>query len=127
MNVTDTTTTTSTRLDPKDPLPSARAFVEAKHTQKGVLTLGYYKGVFYEDIDNASGSQVRNIDTVRAWLYDFLEAAQTRDSKPFPTNRATVSNVLDALKAVCLLSKRPVARSNGRYVLAAHHRDSREW
>lgn len=87
-------------LDPKDPMPSARLFVQRDHTVDGVLALRHQSEVFfrydgvYRDWPEAD---------VRAALYRFLEQAKRPTDKallPFQPNRSKVENVLDALRGV---------------------------
>lgn len=99
-------------LDPADPLPSARAFIDASHTAHGVMALRCQNGLFYAYIPQAGAYQERDEAAIRADLYGLLEPAQRwTDAKPpaapslvaFKPNKAKVENVLDALKAVCNL------------------------
>lgn len=96
-------------LDPADPLPSARLFVQQFHMADGVLALRHQGGLFYRH----QGARYREIDesSIRAGLYEWLALAKcTQVSKhgedrsvPFKPNTSKVSNVLDALRAVCNL------------------------
>jgi putative DNA primase/helicase len=87
-------------LDPKDPMPSARLFVQREHTVGGVLALRHQSEVFfrydgiYRDWPEAD---------VKAALYRFLEPAKRPTDKallPFQPNRSKVENVLDALRGI---------------------------
>jgi len=93
-------------LDPSDPMPSARRFVEQFHTIDDFLGLRHQGGVFYQyrttayhEVDEAA---------VRARLYHWLEGAQAQGGPFKPTDRK-VDNVLDSLRAVCNLPKSSVA------------------
>jgi hypothetical protein len=94
-------------LDPADPLPSARAFVERFHTIGRYLALRHQGGVFFEHCRDSGAYRERDEAAVRAGLYRFLEPAQTRDPKgkllAFQPTKSKVENVLDALRAVCNL------------------------
>jgi putative DNA primase/helicase len=87
-------------LDPQDPMPSARAFVQLLHHRDDTLTLRHYAGSFYRH-----ERAYREVDeaTVRADLWSFLEGAKTQTDKgvqPFKPTKAKLENVLDALRAV---------------------------
>jgi putative DNA primase/helicase len=90
-------------LDPNDPLPSARAFVAARHTVDDILTLRRQASVFYEYQTAVAAYHERADDSVRADLYTFLERAKTQGEDgllSFRPTKAKVSNVADALYAV---------------------------
>ena len=98
-------------LDPGDPLPSARQFLERKYTRHDERTLHHHAGVFYgwngncyPEADNAA---------IRAELYQFLEGAVrlkgTGEQQPFKPTQLKVSNVLDALKAAANIPKNVTA------------------
>jgi putative DNA primase/helicase len=93
-------------LDPADPVPSARAFVDRTHREDGVLALRHQDGTFYAYQRALSAYVERDEASVRANLYAFLESAQ-RIGKPAPTpfqpTKRKVEDVLDALRAVCNL------------------------
>src|SRR5215831_17803041 len=93
-------------LSPSDPMPTARAFVRARHSLGDVRTLHYWRGGFYA----WTGSRYADLDveTVRAELWNFLEAAftwsdKTKKAEPFRPSSRKVSDALDALRAVCNL------------------------
>jgi hypothetical protein len=98
-------------LDPTDPLPSARAFLEDAHLVDGVLSLRHQCGVFYRYASAAY--REHDESAVRAALYGFLESARRRSESegddgapalvPFKPTKAKAENVLDALRAVCNL------------------------
>lgn len=92
-------------LDPRDPLPSARAFVARDYTRDGLRILHHHRGAFhawtgaaYAEADGAA---------IRAALYRYLEGAdRMRDGQrvPFMPNATRVNDMLDALRAVTNLS-----------------------
>jgi putative DNA primase/helicase len=92
-------------FDPRDPLPTARSFLELLHTEKGERTLHHHGGVFY----SWSGKHypVVDEDGIRAIAYTFLEGALRRDRQgklvPFAPTRAKVGDFLDALRAAANL------------------------
>ena len=91
-------------LDPGNPLPSARAFIERNYTDYGHRTLVHHAGQFF----GWSGAHYPVVEDaeIRAGLYSFLEAAVRVIEKklvPFKPNTAKVNNVLDALRAAANL------------------------
>ena len=92
----------SLELDPAEPLPAARIFIERHYTTDKIRTLHHHAGSFYE----WDGSSYRLADTqsLRGKIYVFLETASRRTSRgnliPFGPNMARVSNVVDAIQAV---------------------------
>ena len=94
-------------LNPGDPLPSARAFLDVHYTQDDVRTLHYHAGVFYA----WDGRCYPEADTatIRAELYRFLDVAVRLDGQrkqhPFRPTSTKVTNVGDALKAETNLPK----------------------
>ena len=85
-------------LDPRDPLPSAREFVDIHYHDHGQRLLHHHRGVFREWCGGAW--PVADDAAVRAALWKFLETAQKPNDKPFQPNRARVGDALDALRAV---------------------------
>jgi P4 family phage/plasmid primase-like protien len=94
-------------LDPANPMRSARAMAQAKYiTEHGRIlhrhrsTFWWWTGSYYQLIDD---------ETLRADIWQYLENAHTRskDGKltAFKPTRDRVSNVLEALTAVCQLEK----------------------
>lgn len=95
-------------LDPSDPLPSARRFVDIFHTSLNGITLRHQAGVFYKHEDSA----YHKVDeaSIRAQIYSWLENAQAYQVKkhaskkpelaPFKPTIPKVANVMDALRAV---------------------------
>jgi hypothetical protein len=65
-------------LNPQDPLPSARLFLEQRHTIDGILTLRHQGGVFYAYADDAGAYYERDEPAVRSAVYGFLEPAKRR-------------------------------------------------
>jgi putative DNA primase/helicase len=92
-------------LDPADPLPSARLFIERHYTTAGLRTLQHHAGAFYAW--NGRCYEPTDIQSIRSKLYSFLDAAKRRDKKgnlvPFKPTMTRVSNVVDAIHAVANL------------------------
>ena len=89
-------------LDPSDPLPSARAFIERAYTVGGVLALRHQSGVFYRFVPSVSGYIECDEGTLRSELYQFLEpAVRPEKQAAFKPTKSRVENVLDALRAIC--------------------------
>ena len=89
-------------LDQADPMRSARAIIATRHTDgDGLRTLHRHRGTFWQ----YAGSHYRlaDVETLRAHIWETLEAAFTDNSKPFKPTRARVGEVLDALCAVTQL------------------------
>lgn len=96
-------------LNPNDPLPSARLFVERNFTTDGILALRHQAGVFFAYRPDFGSYQERDEATVRSGLYKFMEGAKRWTEKtrttpaelvPFQPNKSKVENVLDGLRAV---------------------------
>ncbi len=89
-------------LNPRNPMHSARAFVDRHYTHDQWRTLHHWNSDFYRWTGTAYAPL--DDDAARAALYRFLEAAQsqTADGKPTPFQPTTtkVNMVLDALRAV---------------------------
>jgi putative DNA primase/helicase len=97
-------------LDRKEPLRTARLFVQANHQRDGVRTLHHHRGDFYawtgSHYIEASDSEIR------AQVYQLLDGSDclTKDgSEPFRPNARLVSEAIDALKAVAILPDRETA------------------
>lgn len=98
-------------LDPADPMPSARRFVESFYTNNYARCLQHQAGVFYSF--NESSYIEKEESTIKAQLYEWLEVAQAwqkpknKDDEPelgpFKPTAGKVGNVLDATRAVCNL------------------------
>jgi putative DNA primase/helicase len=91
-------------LDPADPMRSARAIIATIYTDgDGLLTLHRHRGTFWQ----YAGSHYRLADdeTLRAHIWETLEAAFTDNRKPFKPTRSRVGDVLDALCAVTQLDR----------------------
>jgi hypothetical protein len=86
-------------LDPRDPMQAARALVAARFVNDDHRLLHRHRGTFWRFQVNhyAFADQ----ETVRGEVWTFLEQAQRRGQGnklvPFKPNRASVSDVLDAL------------------------------
>ena len=98
-------------LNPQDPLPSARKFVETRYTVSDDRTLHHHLGVFYA----WDGTCYQPLDeqTARAEMYAFLELAKRMvkdDLKPYQPNRAKVAEVPLAAKGR-LVARGVAARS----------------
>jgi putative DNA primase/helicase len=90
-------------LSPSDPMPTARAFVKARHSLGELATLHHHRGGSFA----WTGSRYAELDsdTIRADIYAFLENAlrwdtKTNKAKPFQPTASKVSDALDALRAV---------------------------
>jgi putative DNA primase/helicase len=97
-------------LDRKDPLRTARIFVQANYQASGARTLLYHRGDFYawpgSHYAEASDAEIR------AQMYDLLECADCEGKEgpePFRPNSRLVSDAIDALKAVAILPDRVTA------------------
>src|SRR5262249_53512365 len=98
-------------LDPSDPLRSAREFVKRRHTVNGIRSLQHQRGVFYAFDPAISAYSEMDHDSVRAVVYEFLDAARVCEDtdqgttlKPFKPTKTKVESVIDALRAVCNLA-----------------------
>ncbi|WP_052435519.1 phage/plasmid primase, P4 family [Bradyrhizobium japonicum] len=92
-------------LDPRDPMPSARALRSDRFTAGGMPSMHHYRGTFwrwngscYRDADN---------DSVQAQIWRYLDGAKRYGKEgekiDFQPNRSEVENVAAAFKAVCNL------------------------
>lgn len=91
-------------LDRRDPLPSARALLEARYMDRGQRALHHYRGTFY--LWNKNCYQQIDRDAIEAEIWGFLEWAFHKTDtgvKPFQPNRARVADIYSALAAVCNL------------------------
>jgi putative DNA primase/helicase len=109
-------------LDPHNPMQAARALVAARFVNDDHRLLHRHRGTFWRFKTNHY--TLANQETVRAEVWKFLEHAQRRNRKmlePFKPNRGRVSDVLDALGAVCNLDNNidPPAWLNGAGELPA--------
>jgi putative DNA primase/helicase len=93
-------------FSPADPLPIARAFRFTRFHHDDGFTLLFGNGVF--KYHNGTRYVDLQPDAIRSRMYEFLEPTQkwvTRgkepELKPFAPNSASVSNGVDALRAVC--------------------------
>jgi len=100
-------------LDPADPMPCARRFLNHRHVINGIATLQHQSGLFYQYRPEANAYAATDESVIRAELYGFLESAksigETKGNstngmlKPFKPTKAKVENIIDALRAVCNL------------------------
>jgi len=87
-------------LDPADPLPTARHFVQLEHSVGDVAAIKHHNGIFYAH-DVASGAYREHDEgRVRAELYAFLEPTRTPKGDAFRPTKPKIEHVLDALRAV---------------------------
>ena len=105
-------------LDPADPMPTARTFVERFHIISDTRALQHQSGVFFQYQHDTSAYADVDEATMRAKLYGFLETAkrwpEPKGDKPpelipFKPTKAKVENALDALRAVCNLPAEKVS------------------
>jgi putative DNA primase/helicase len=87
-------------LEPKTPLRSAYAFLQDQFQYQQHLTLRHQSGMFYAWTPTTSFRPCEDA-TIRRQLYAFLEQSLTGKSEPFAPNTRKVSDVLDALRAIC--------------------------
>lgn len=93
-------------LDPRDPMPSARALLAECYTAKGLRSMHHYRGTFWR----WDGACFRDADrdSVRAHVWKYLDGARRlgREGEVllYQPNRTAVVNVVEAFKAVCNLS-----------------------
>jgi putative DNA primase/helicase len=110
-------------LDPHHPMQAARALVAARFVNDDHRLLHRHRGTFWRFEKNHYAPAEQ--ETVRGEVWQFLEHAQRLGGKdkpePFKPTRARVSDVLDALNAVCALNNLtdPPAWLNGGYELPA--------
>jgi putative DNA primase/helicase len=92
-------------LDPKNPMRSARQLVRASFVDgNGHQLLHHHRGSFWQFAGNYYTPA--DDETVRTAAWKFLESAKQvskKGSGPFKPTSGRVSNVLDALAAVCNL------------------------
>lgn len=92
-------------LDARNPLASAVAYTDASHRVALALTLRHHSGEFYR-YEPSTSYRVYEAATLRAELYQFLaKADQSGRSgpEPFKPTASKVSDILDAVRAVCHL------------------------
>jgi putative DNA primase/helicase len=97
-------------LDRKEPLRTARLFVQAHYQRDAARTLHHHRGDFYA----WSGSHYGEASDaeIRAQVYELLDGSDclTKDgAEPFRPNARLVSEAIDALKAVAILPDRETA------------------
>jgi putative DNA primase/helicase len=90
-------------LDPRDPMPSARKLIARDYTRDGLPTLLHRADDFF----SWTGTHYARTDSgsITAAVWRFLEEAKRRDKGetevPFQPTTARVSDVCNALKAIC--------------------------
>ena len=94
-------------LDPSDPMRSARTIIPARYTTtSGHRTIHRHRGTFWR----WTGNHYQNADDemMRSEVWQFLKSAMRASERgpvPFKPSRARVGDVIDALGAICQLSK----------------------
>jgi putative DNA primase/helicase len=92
-------------LDPRDPMPSARALLSDRFTADGLPSMHHYRGTFWRW--NGSCYRDADSDSVQAQIWSYLDGAKRYGKKgekiDFQPNRGEVENVAAAFKAVCNL------------------------
>lgn len=92
-------------LDPRDPMPSARALLADSFMADGLRAVHHYRGTFWR----WEGACYRDADadSVHARIWRYLDDARKYGKEgevlPFQPSRTTVENVASAFKAVCNL------------------------
>lgn len=92
-------------LDPRDPMPSARALLADDFTSSGLPAIQHYRGTFWR----WDGSCYRDADTdsIQAHIWRYLDEARRYGKEgeiiAFQPSRTTVENATSAFKAVCNL------------------------
>jgi putative DNA primase/helicase len=98
-------------LDRKDPLRTARLFVQTYYQSGEARTLHHHCGAFY--VWTGSHYSEASDAEIRAKMYELLDGADCRGKdgrpEPFRPNAARVNDALDALRAVTILSDREAA------------------
>ena len=99
-------------LDPTDPLPTARLFLDRLYTRDRLRTLHHHCDQFYAW--TGTRYELADDQSIRAQLYDLLETAQRPARRKnaaiaFRPNSRKVSDVIDAVRAVSNVpsAKRP--------------------
>jgi putative DNA primase/helicase len=98
-------------LDPREPLKTARLFVERHYRMDGLRTLLHHAGTYYEWTGVCFVAMDEQL--IRKAIYEFLDGAlcsshQATVPLPFQANTSRVNNVLDALATVCHVSPKLV-------------------
>ncbi|MFB6448379.1 phage/plasmid primase, P4 family [Bradyrhizobium tunisiense] len=92
-------------LDPRDPMPSARALLADKFTAGGLPTMHHYRGTFWRW--NGACYRDADKDSVQAQIWRYLDGAKRYGKEgekiDFQPNRGEVENVAAAFRAVCNL------------------------
>jgi hypothetical protein len=90
-------------LDPGNPLPTARLFVDRFYTIDSTRGLQHQAGVFYEYQRAFNAYADLDESAIRSKLYEFLDSAKTKTESrlvPFKPTKTKVDNALDALRAI---------------------------
>jgi putative DNA primase/helicase len=100
-------------LDPSDPMPTARRFVERFHIVSEYRALQHHAGAFFQYCPSANVYAEVEEAAIRAQLYNYLESAKRlskpkgeskeQESVPFKPTKSKVENAMDALRAICNL------------------------
>ncbi|MCA6110466.1 hypothetical protein J6497_25000 [Bradyrhizobium sp. CNPSo 4026] len=92
-------------LDPRDPMPSARALLADRFTADSLPSIHHYRGTFWRW--NGSCYRDADSDSVQANIWQYLDGAKRYGKEgekiDFQPNRGEVENVAAAFKAVCNL------------------------
>lgn len=92
-------------IDPKAPLDTARLMVDKCHVYQDIRTLQHQQGIFAKWVHTHYAQYSE--EQVRAGIYRFLDkvwAPAGKTIKPFKPKSMSVSQVLDAMRAVCQMS-----------------------
>ena len=100
-------------LDPADPMPTARLYVDKFHLVDKVRALQHQGGVFFEYQPGSNAYAEIDEAAIRSRLYKYLEPAtcwsepkgkaEVQKLVPFKPNKSKVENALDALRGICNL------------------------
>lgn len=99
-------------LDPADPIPTGRIFLDQNYTLDSHRCLLHQSGVFYRYNRKTNSYVEIEEGSIRAGIYSFLEPAvrwtEPRGKtparlEPFKPTKAKVDTVLDAIRALCNL------------------------
>lgn len=92
-------------LDPRAPMPSARALLADRFTACDLPAMHHYRGTFWRW--NGSCYRKADTDSIEAEIWRYLDSAKRygKDGEKidFQPNCSSVGNALEALKAVCNL------------------------
>src|SRR5262245_59918564 len=82
-------------LDPANPVPTARLFIQDRYHVIGKRSLQHQAGVFYAYRPRSNADAEFEHGTLRSQLYAFLEPCLRPTLEPFKPTKAKVENVLD--------------------------------